>query len=141
MKIYEMEARLNSLKNKNINLDGKSGRLIRWAMGDKTLKLTLDSQDIVILAEDVDESLERIQTIEVPGQVHTAPVSLIQRSGSKIEDILLDNITKIQKDADYLEQAKEVNSNVRTLIDLAKTEVEYMKTIASLTSPSNQKNQ
>ena len=141
MKIYEMEARLNSLKNKNISLYGKSGRLIRWAMGDKTLKLTLDSQDIVILAEDVSESMDRIQAIEVPGIAHATPVSLIQRSGSKIEDILLDNITKIQKDADYLDQAKEVNSNVRTLIDLAKTEVEYMKTIASFASQSNPKSQ
>ncbi|GAB2994067.1 hypothetical protein GCM10027284_09090 [Cyclobacterium sediminis] len=141
MKIYEMETYLNSLKNKNISLDGKSGRLIRWAMGDKTLKLTLDSQDIVILAGDVAESMERIQVVEGGELVKVAPVPLIQRSGSKIEAILMDNIENIQKKPEYLEQAKEINANVKTLIDLAKTEVDYMKTIASFTAQSNPKSQ
>jgi len=132
-----MEARLNSLINKNISLDGKSGRLIRWAMGDKTLKLTLDTMDIIILAEDANDSTDRIQTIEVPGLAHSAPVSLIHRSGSKIEELLMDNISKIQRDKEYLPQAREVNANIKSLIELAKTEIEYMATIASFGAQNN----
>lgn len=130
MKAYELEARLNSLVNKNISLDGKTGRLIRWHLGEKTLKLTLYNQDIVILKEDVADSLERIHTNELAASPEVTQTSLIQRTGSKLETILMDNIDRVQRDKDYIPQAREVNANIKSIIDLAKTEVEYMKTLA-----------
>lgn len=130
MKAYELEARLSSLLNKGIILDGKSGKLLRYTLGEKTMKLTLDTQDIVILNEDIEDSMERIQTQALVARPEVTQTSVIQRTGSRLEKILMDNIQKVQQDKDYIPQAREVNTNIKSLIDLAKTEVEYMKTLA-----------
>lgn len=130
MKAYELEARLSSLLNKGIILDGKSGKLLRYTLGEKTMKLTLDTQDIVILNEDIEDSMERIQTQGLVARPEVTQTSVIQRTGSRLEKILMDNIQKVQQDKDYIPQAREVNTNIKSLIDLAKTEVEYMKTLA-----------
>lgn len=48
--------------------------------------------------------------------------------GQQLKEILLDNINRVKDDPAYIEQAEAVKSNVDSLIDLAKVEVEYMKT-------------
>ena len=45
-----------------------------------------------------------------------------------LSTILLDNITKIQKDKNYIPQAKAINEQAKTLIGLAKFKLDVLKT-------------
>lgn len=132
MKAYELEATLNDMRGKNIRYNDKTGRLMRYEIKEKTLRLVTDQCDIVILAEDIDQALP---TIEIE-QHEVAPVnlaggtSMVSRINGKLESILLDNIDFVKKDKANIPQAQEVNNNVKSLIDLAKAEIEYMKTLA-----------
>lgn len=132
MKAYELEATLNDMRGKNIRYNDKTGRLMRYEIKEKTLRLVTDQCDIVILAEDIDQALPAIE-IE---QHEVAPVnlaggtSMVSRINGKLESILLDNIDFVKKDKANIPQAQEVNNNVKSLIDLAKAEIEYMKTLA-----------
>ena len=52
---------------------------------------------------------------------------------SKAKDVLFDNIEKLKGEggADFIPQAQQINKEVNTIIDLAKTEVELIKVIKS----------
>lgn len=46
-----------------------------------------------------------------------------------LHNTILDNIEKIKKDKSYIEQAQAINESIDTYIDLAKTEIDYAKTV------------
>jgi len=46
---------------------------------------------------------------------------------SQMQDVIMDNIKKVQANPDYVPQAKEINKNVNSMIDLAKTQIEMLK--------------
>lgn len=50
----------------------------------------------------------------------------------ELKDIMMENIRKVQEDKAYIPQAQEVSKSVGTIVDLAKTEIEYIKAIRSL---------
>lgn len=134
MKAYELEAVLDGFKGKNIRQFGKSkGRVIRWELKEKTLKLITDQADVVILIEDIDQDLQQIEVMPEEVAVMAVPqTSMIQRVNKDLQEILMDNIKKLKSDKEYIPQAQEINANVRSMIDLAKAEIEYMKTLAYL---------
>lgn len=134
MKSYEIEEYLTPLLHKHISFQGNpKGKLLRWTLNDKLLKLTTEETDVVILNQDLDDLLQKIKSLDMELR---APInletSIIRQSGIELKNILLNNIRKVQDDSTYLPQAQEVNANVKTIIDLAKTEVEMAKTIAIL---------
>jgi hypothetical protein len=51
----------------------------------------------------------------------------------KLRDTLLENIDKVKSRPDYIPQAQEVKSNVDSIINLARTEIDMMKTIHVIT--------
>lgn len=49
-----------------------------------------------------------------------------------LRDILMKNMEKVQEDKSYLEQAVAVRDNVQSVIDITKSEIEYIKTLNNL---------
>lgn len=45
--------------------------------------------------------------------------------------ILQDNITRVQTDAKYIEQAKSINNNVNSIINIVKTKLDFAKALRS----------
>lgn len=132
MKNYELEVILNGLKGRNITFQEKQGKLMRWDIKEKTLRLITDQTDIIILSEDVPDAILQINdnSALLPQLNLVDKISMIGRINTKLETILMENIELVRKDKSHISQSQEVNSNVRSLIDLAKTEIEYMKTLA-----------
>jgi len=128
MKTYEIESKLNKAIGKTITIQSKTGRLIRWEAKERTLRLVLDNQDINILSSDVDQAMETFQVVELPSVVNQT--SLISTVNHDLKNILMDSINKVRENKDYIPQAQEVNNNVKSIIDLAKAEIEYMKVIS-----------
>lgn len=46
-----------------------------------------------------------------------------------LEDIIMENIKNVKKDPKYVQQAKAVNSNVQTLLNINKQKIEMLKEI------------
>lgn len=46
---------------------------------------------------------------------------------NKLEDVLMDNISKLQEDDKFLEQAKEINKTARTMLAFSKQKLEMIK--------------
>lgn len=53
---------------------------------------------------------------------------------SEVKDILMANIKSVQADKNYIPQAVEVRESADKIIDLAKVEIDYMRTLNKLNS-------
>lgn len=63
-----------------------------------------------------------------PGTITT----VIGSNASKIAEMIMDNIDKVQKDPKYIPQAEAVNAQLKTLVELGKSEIEMIKVSAFL---------
>jgi hypothetical protein len=53
--------------------------------------------------------------------------TVIMKNASKLSELMMENVQKIKDNPNYIPQAEAINSNVKTMIDLAKTEIEMIK--------------
>lgn len=54
---------------------------------------------------------------------------ILDNEGTKsIKEILMNNIKRVQNNPEYIPQAKQINSDVNSIIELAKAEIELLKT-------------
>ena len=53
--------------------------------------------------------------------------SVISQNSSKLAEILMENIEKVKANPSYIPQAEAVNSQVKSMIELGKAEIEMHK--------------
>lgn len=77
--------------------------------------------------------------LQVPGTGNSiSSVSLQQTvigtNSAKLAEILMENIQKVKDDPKYIPQAESVNSQVKSMIELGKSEIEMFKVQAFMSS-------
>lgn len=129
--------------------------LKNYEITDRAVKIYCDGpkSTIIILLQDFDEVIETFYTIEsvshaqydktavnpyLEGSVHNTPSNILSstvvgKNAGKLSDIIMNCIDKLQTDPNYISQAEAINSQVKSLIDLGKSEVEMLKVAAYMT--------
>lgn len=59
--------------------------------------------------------------------INAVNTTVIGTNSAKLAEILMDNIEKVRKDPKYIQQAEAVNSQVKSMIELGKSEIEMLK--------------
>lgn len=106
-------------------------KLVNFKNEGEQVKIITDLREHTVEASRLELFLNEFQPIE-------DGVAVVQNQGvglnpatlstiNSLREILMDNITKVRADKTYIEQSKEINSNVKSIIDLAKTEIEAIK--------------
>lgn len=142
MKQFEIEKVLAGMKGKTYLYRTENHHILRYSV-DKVVKITTDKKDITILLEDFKDVVKSfLEVSEEPEITSTSnanipatattnlPIqqtSVIGSSGQELKDILMDNIRKLQSDKDYVAQAQAVNETVKTIIDIARVEVDMFR--------------
>lgn len=89
-------------------------------------KIDTDRERVIVT--DLNEinftTMEQNKYLEKPVE---APSSIITTNAGELTNILMDNIKKVQNDASYISQAEAINSQVKTVIDIAKAQIEMYK--------------
>ena len=142
---YEIEYWANAVKGLRASYAGR-----RFLIGEVEIKPTLikihtDGKPMVILNEDWEHFKKTVEITEIPitmenqqkktenlpshNDFRDARMSktIMASTGQDLVEILRDNIRKVQEDKNYIPQAQEIQNNARTIIELAKVEVEYYK--------------
>lgn len=79
---------------------------------------------------EVEQEDEEPQHLPSPSRNSSLQVTQNARQNlSSLKDVLLDNITKVQKDKEYINQAKAINNNINTLMNMYKLELELTREI------------
>ena len=60
--------------------------------------------------------------------------TVIGTNAAKLAEILMENIQKVKDDPKYIAQAESVNSQVKSMIELGKSEIEMFKLQAFISS-------
>lgn len=99
---------------------------------EKNGKISIATQTgfIDIKTEELTEFIDSLEPVSNELSVQVIPQMQINSSVvGQLKDVLMDNIKKLQADKSFLEQACEINNQVKSFIDLAKAEIEMVKLI------------
>lgn len=128
---FEMEKVLTGMRGKVYHYRNERHQILRFAIRH-VVKITTDRADITIMMDDFDQvirTFEEVQETEAlqVGNTGLQHQTVINSSGLELKNVLMDTVRKLQRDKDYVSQASAINDSVKTIIDLAKVEVEMIK--------------
>jgi hypothetical protein len=125
--LENMVGKTYMFKKKNIMIKGfiidRDSQIIN-------IKTTGEPIDVSLIAlpEFIKNCLEVEEENEI--QVTSTEVIIPEKSKSEIvvlREILMDNINKVRENKEYIEQAKSINNNINTLINMYKLELQISK--------------
>lgn len=120
---------LKKLIGKTYLFRGNQIRVENYSVQNGSVTLVTDKGFIDKKESEIDGFIAELQPVSY------APVVQTQIDSSVIgnlKDILMDNIAKVKADANFIPQSEEINKNVKSIIDLAKTEIEMVKIIRGI---------
>lgn len=142
---YEIEDWAEQMKGKEVSYVGRTFTIAGVEIKPDFIKIHTGTKPFVILNEDWYEFTKKVKITETPitmenqqkktenlpshNDFRDARMSktIMASTGQDLVEILRDNIRKVQEDKNYIPQAHEIQNNARTIIELAKVEVEYYK--------------
>lgn len=133
MQNQHIESTLSQAKGRFFIYKGQKQKLIRYDIKATTIRIVTDVQDMNLLYADFDTTFQQFEFLEVAPAITTGmEATIISGSAQELKNVLLENIRKVQASKDYIPQAVAIKDNVDSIITLAKTEIEMMKTVRSL---------
>ena len=132
MKKQDLAKKLSELSGKTVKYEGKELIVKGFTIEQSTFTLYTDDDNIVGLNNEVDIFLRKIQpsqhtlaNITMKSQLQLPPE--MTDFFKNMAQVAKSNIEKVQENRDYIPQAMEVRENLNTMIDMAKTQVAFMK--------------
>jgi hypothetical protein len=120
--------RLQSMVGKTWLYKKKKITILSWKQQGEDITIVTDVEWITKHFTELPLFIELFEHTEDPGNASTLQVISEQRhSISSLKDVLMDSIKRVQENKEYIEQAKSINNNVNTLLNMAKLEVQIMR--------------
>ncbi len=134
MKIKE---KLDMMVGKLYMYEKENHRVLGWNFVGETVTITTDIGSISFLFPDADQKLSEFLKVEdslapISNNFEQYRPAVLGSVASELKDVLVDNIRKVQADKDFIPQAQAINDQAKSIIDLAKLEVEFIKAITYL---------
>jgi hypothetical protein len=102
---------------------------------DKVITIHTDKINLPIANENFENEIDKFVPVEMSVAVSTtAPSgmnldsSVIGQNAKALGELIMENIDKVKKDPGYIPQANAINDQLKSLIELGKTQVEMVKT-------------
>jgi ATP-dependent Lon protease len=141
----EIESKLHNMIGKLYTYKLKEHRLLRFTCNDNNFKVVTNKEDLIINNSDAKSFFNDFLFIDeekpfVPKTALslTGPTAInqdvvkfsetsIQKNSAALADIIMENIKLVKEDKNYISQATAINEQLKSLIEIGKTEVEIMK--------------
>jgi len=122
--------KLERMVGKSFVYNQDEHKIIKYEFAGGSLIITSDKQDIIFSAVDYRFHLKEFLPIDDKIAATTLQLNVANQSVmTELKDVLLDNIRKVKENKDYIPQAQEINSQVKSMIDLARTEIDFIKIV------------
>lgn len=121
-----LEERIIKMIDKTWMYNVKEYKLLSYKFESNDLILVTDREWIRIPVSLANKKLDEFLPVEREDN-KMALVSLPKENRISLINLIQDNIAKIKNDPEYIKQAKEINSQVRTILDIVKTELQIHK--------------
>ena len=134
MDINKLTTRLEQMKGKTFTYGKQVHSVLDIKVDDEKFVITTNLNEFSRKTESAEEFLKywspATQTGMAVLEENQQMAVYIQQGRSQADDlisILKDNITKVQSNAGYIQQAQTVNDQVKSIIDIEKMKLEYLK--------------
>jgi hypothetical protein len=94
---------------------------------EESIKIITDKAPITIKADELQQFIDKCLPVQDENTQAIQIVSDSQKQITSLKDILMDNITKVQADKEYINQAKTINNAVNTLLNMVTLEMKVKK--------------
>ena len=132
----KIQTRLDDIKGKSFLYHGDQLNVLDFKINGEKVQIVTDNGWHEPSYEEVESFLDKLLPIkdEYVSETGMAVVQQARVTSSSInvlKSILMDNIKKVQESKDYIPQAQEINHNVKSIIEVAKAEIEVLKIMKS----------
>lgn len=145
MKLYELEDNIKRILKNIIIINNEELFVVQVLTKDNFIKIVTDKSDHIVLKEDlksffssvqIKDYIPKFQKKNKPKKMETHKNKLISlpqantiitSKGSDLVNVLMANIQAVQQDPNYINQAKSINDSVKNIIEMAKVEIEMIK--------------
>lgn len=146
--IMKLQNQLRDMIGKTFMYRNNNVKVLRYKLDDITATLITDVKDIPFMVADADNILPMFLPVDESITIHhhtipdtfdnpprnlpELPNLIINKQSAALSDIILKNIKDIQDNPtkEVLAKATAINDQVKSILDIAKIEVESMKVIA-----------
>jgi hypothetical protein len=124
----KLEAVLRNLVGKTVMYNTTNYVVRDWRVKDGVVTIVAEPRWIE-LVETTAYAKIRNEFLPVADDSPKFELSILPKNGAAtdLKKILLENITKVQSDPKYVEQANAINKSATAIINLARLEVEFFK--------------
>lgn len=124
----KLEARLESMISKSYMYNATEHRIMAFKIFPDQVMIVTDKAWKNIPLTKINAELENFLPIEPEkGKNDAIVLSSINENQKSLSKTVMENIEKIKADASYIPQAKAVNDQIKTMIAMAKVEIDLMK--------------
>lgn len=119
-----IEDRIISMLNKVWMYNASNHKLLQYRIKGDMVTLVTDKTFIEVPLKELNKKLDEFLPVESDEE---KALVLIIKNKESLVNIIQENINKIQNNPEFIPQAKEINSQIKTLIDMVKTEIMIRK--------------
>jgi hypothetical protein len=123
----KIEDRLQSMIGKTYMYHTFTHKILSYQVRSEGVTIISDKKWIVIPITKINAELEQFLPIEFEKEVVVALTLFESGNKKSLKDLVMNNIDKLQQDPKFIDQAKALNEQVKTMIAMAKLELETIK--------------
>ena len=124
--------KLFSMKDKTWMYNARLHKLINYKISEEEVQIVTDKEWFAFPITKINSVLEQFLPAEEE-QPSQTQIAIFNGNGkSSLKDLVLENIELIKNDPNYIPKAKALNEQVKTMIEMAKLEIEYKKLTGKL---------
>lgn len=119
--------KLNNMKNKTWMYNTRLHKILNFKVTETEVQIVTDKDWLTFSITKINTALDQFLPANEEKQNVTS-IALFQGNGKPaLKDLVLENIENIKKDVNYIPKAKALNEQIKTMIEMAKLEIEYKK--------------
>lgn len=124
-----LEDRIRSMVGKRFMYNANEQKILSYRIENSNLVIVTNRTWIEVPITLANKKLDEFLPVENESN-QMALVSLKKEDKESLIHLIQDNISKIKGNPDYIRQAREINSQIKTLLDIVKTEIQIQKFVA-----------
>lgn len=121
-----LEDRIRNMVGKKYLYNANEQKVLSYRFENNNLIIVTNRTWVEVPITAANKKLDEFLPIESE-ENSMALISLQRENRESLINLIQDNIAKIKNNPEYIKQAKEINSQVRTILDIVKTELQIHK--------------
>lgn len=120
----QLEEKLQQMVNKTWMHNARNHKLLSSKINGEKVILVTDKEWIEVPLTKINQKLSEFLPVDEPKESELSVVLFKGNGKASLKDLIYENIDNIKKDPSYIPKAKALNEQVKTIIEMAKLELQ-----------------